>query len=117
MSAKVLVTVPLPDPFAQAIGQADMEVIGRIPTTGELCAKLRTGQYAVLCPQLQDSITAEVLDAGAGSLRAVCNYAVGYNNVDLEAATKRGIAITNTQGVLTAATADLAIALMLAVSR
>ena len=117
MSGKVLVTVPLPAPFEQMLSEADVEIIGRIPSTDELCDRLRTGEYSVLCPQLQDPVSAEVLDAGAGSLRAVCNYAVGYNNVDVAAATERGIAVTNTPGVLTAATADLAIALMLAVSR
>jgi glyoxylate reductase len=55
--------------------------------------------------------------AAAPHLRVVANYAVGYNNVDLAAATRRGIMVTNTPGVLTEATADLAWALLLAVAR
>ncbi|HET7558428.1 MAG TPA: D-glycerate dehydrogenase, partial [Limnochordia bacterium] len=58
----------------------------------------------------------EVL-AAAPALRIVSNYAVGYDNIDVPAATRRGIAVTNTPGVLTAATADLTWALILATTR
>lgn len=51
------------------------------------------------------------------NLRMVANYAVGYNNVDVEAARELGITVTNTPGVLTDATADLTMALMLAITR
>ena len=65
---------------------------------------------------LTDPVDAEVMDAAPG-LRAIANYAVGTDNIDLEAATARGIPVGNTPGVLTEATADLALALMLAVMR
>jgi len=55
--------------------------------------------------------------AAAPHLRVVANYAVGYNNVDVAAATRRGVMVTNTPGVLTEATADLTWALLLAVAR
>src|SRR5207248_4548308 len=61
-------------------------------------------------------ITDEIM-AAAPHLRVVANYAVGYNNVDLAAATRRGILVTNTPGVLTEATADLAFALLLGIAR
>src|SRR5438874_11678004 len=61
-------------------------------------------------------LTDEIM-AAAPHLRVVANYAVGYNNVDLAAATRRGVLVTNTPGVLTEATADLAFALLLAVAR
>src|SRR2546428_12373736 len=61
-------------------------------------------------------ITDEIM-AAAPHLRVVANYAVGYNNVDTAAATRRGVLVTNTPGVLTDATADLAFALILAVAR
>ena len=61
-------------------------------------------------------ITDEIM-AAAPHLRVVANYAVGYNNVDLAAATRRAVLVTNTPGVLTEATADLAFALLLAVAR
>lgn len=65
---------------------------------------------------LQDPITRRVLEANP-NLRIVSNHAVGYNNIDIEAARELGIAVTNTPGVLTEATADLTMALMLAVVR
>ena len=69
-----------------------------------------------LLPLLTDAVDAELLEA-AHELRAISNYAVGTDNVDLAAATARGIPVRNTPDVLTDSTADLAIALMLAISR
>jgi glyoxylate reductase len=63
-----------------------------------------------------DPVTAEMIDA-APRLRVIGNYGVGYNNVDVAAASRRRIAVTNTPGVLTDATADTAWALILAVAR
>jgi glyoxylate reductase len=65
---------------------------------------------------LSDRIDATLI-AGAPKLRAVANYAVGYDNIDLQAAADRGIAVGNTPDVLTDATADLAFALLLAAAR
>lgn len=65
---------------------------------------------------LTDPITRRVLE-GNPNLRIVSNFAVGYNNVDIDAARELGIAVTNTPGVLTEATADLTMALILAVTR
>ena len=62
-------------------------------------------------------IDAPVLDAAGQQLRVVANYAVGYDNVDLDACRSRGIAVTNTPDVLTNATAELALALTLAAAR
>ncbi|MEW5724481.1 MAG: D-glycerate dehydrogenase [Thermodesulfobacteriota bacterium] len=70
----------------------------------------------VLVSLLSDAIDAKVLDARP-SLRLVANFAVGYDNIDLAEAARRGLTVTNTPGVLTAATADLALALLLAASR
>ncbi|WP_048151431.1 glyoxylate reductase [Palaeococcus ferrophilus] len=69
-----------------------------------------------LVTMLSERIDAEVFDA-APRLRVVANYAVGYDNVDIEEATKRGIYVTNTPDVLTNATADFAWALLLATAR
>jgi D-3-phosphoglycerate dehydrogenase len=66
--------------------------------------------------QLTDTVTAAVL-GGAPKLRVVSQIAVGYDNVDVAAATARGIVVTNTPGVLTEATADLTWALLLATAR
>ncbi len=70
---------------------------------------------ALLC-LLADPIDAELL-ADAPNLRIVANMAVGYDNIELKAAAKRGIMVTNTPGVLTETTADLAWALILATAR
>jgi glyoxylate reductase len=62
-------------------------------------------------------VDAELLDACGDGLRVVANFAVGYDNVDLDACRKRGVAVTNTPDVLTEATAELALALTLAAAR
>ena len=76
----------------------------------------RAADADALLTMLSDPIDAEVLDAGT-RLRVVANMAVGYDNVDVPAATERGILVTNTPGVLTETTADLAFALLLAAAR
>jgi glyoxylate reductase len=65
---------------------------------------------------LQDPVTRRVLESNP-NLRIVSNFAVGYNNVDVDAARELGITVTNTPGVLTEATADLTMALLLAITR
>ena len=70
-----------------------------------------------LLPLLTDRIDREVLEAAGGQLRVIANYAVGFNNIDIPAATVRKIAVTNTPGVLTDTTADLTLALILGVAR
>jgi len=65
---------------------------------------------------LTDSIDAELLDA-APNLKVVANYAVGYNNIDVDAANERGVLVTNTPGVLTETTADLTWALLMSIAR
>src|SRR5262245_61138217 len=65
---------------------------------------------------LTDRVDAELLDA-APKLKVVSNFAVGFNNIDLDAATRRGIRVGNTPGVLTEATADIAVTLLLTAAR
>lgn len=65
---------------------------------------------------LNDKVDAEVIDAGK-NVKIIANYAAGYNNIDVQAATKRKIPVTNTPGVLTETTADLTFALMLSIAR
>ncbi len=70
-----------------------------------------------LCCMLSDPINADILDAAGPSCRVIANYAVGFNNIDISAATDRNIVVTNTTGVLTESTADLAWALLMTVAR
>lgn len=74
------------------------------------------GRDAVLC-LLTDTINDEVLAAAGPQCRLFANYAVGFNNIDVAAATRRGIMISNTPDVLTDATADLAWTLLFSVAR
>jgi len=82
-------------------------------------ARLRDSVYGkkALLSLVTDRVDAGFMDAAGGSLRVIGNCAVGYDNIDLEAATQRDIQVSNTPGVLTEATADLAWALILVVSR
>jgi glyoxylate reductase len=66
---------------------------------------------------LTERIDAELLDAAGPQLKVVANVAVGYDNIDVPACTARGIVATNTPGVLTEATADIALGLILSVTR
>lgn len=66
---------------------------------------------------LTEKVDAELLDAAGPQLKIVSNVAVGYNNIDVPACTERGVKVTNTPGVLTEATADIAMALVLAATR
>jgi glyoxylate reductase len=115
---RAFITRPIPEPgpsLVRAVAdQVDANPEDRSLSSDELCAAVR-GRDAVLC-LLTDRIDARVLDAAAGC-KVFANMAVGYNNIDVAEATKRGILVTNTPGVLTECTADLTWALILGVSR
>jgi glyoxylate reductase len=115
-----LVPQPAIDRLEGAMGDSGQLEINperdRIWTKPELIEKLRAGDYNALYCMLTNRIDAEVLDA-APNLRIVANMAVGYNNIDVEEATRRGIAATNTPGVLTDTTADFAWALLMDAAR
>jgi glyoxylate reductase len=76
----------------------------------------RVGGKQALVSMVTDTIDRAVIDAG-DALRIIANVAVGYNNIDVAAARARGIIVTNTPDVLTDATADFTLALILAVTR
>ena len=84
------------------------------PPRAELLA--RAPELEGLLSLLTDAVDAELIGA-APKLRAISNYAVGVDNVDVEAAAARGIPVGNTPDVLTESTADLAVALMLGIAR
>jgi len=74
------------------------------------------GAEGILC-MLSDKMDAEIMDTAGPQLKVISNYAVGGDNIDMPAATERGIVVGNTPGVLTDATADIAFALMIGVAR
>ena len=79
--------------------------------------KAAFGEADAVFPTVSDRIDAEVLSAEPIKARLAGNFGVGFNHIDIEAAKARGIVVTNTPGVLTDATADLAMTLLLAVAR
>lgn len=85
------------------------------PTREQLLESVRG--CAGILSLLSDRIDGEVFDAAGDQLKVVSNFAVGYNNIDVAEAKRRGIAVGNTPDVLTDATADIAVALMLAAAR
>lgn len=116
---KVYVTRLLPPKAMEALynnPDLDVEVNpeDRPLTRQELLANVR-GCHALIT-QLVDKIDAEVMDAAKG-VKIIANYAVGYDNIDVAAATERGILVSNTPDVLTDTTADLAWALLFAAAR
>jgi lactate dehydrogenase-like 2-hydroxyacid dehydrogenase len=96
-------------------GKFDMNTEDRVLTRAELLEKVK-GRDGVLC-LLTDKIDKEVYDAAGPQCKIFSNYAVGFNNIDVEEASKRGIMVTNTPGVLNDSTADLAITLLFSAAR
>jgi glyoxylate reductase len=118
MKPKVFVTRRLPQVAMDVLEENfDIECNphDRVLTRQELLAGV-AGKDGIL-PLLTDRIDDELLDAAGDQLKIVANYAVGFNNIDVPALTARKIPATNTPGVLTDTTADLAMGLLLAVAR
>jgi lactate dehydrogenase-like 2-hydroxyacid dehydrogenase len=116
--SKVYVTRMIPQETIDALRQYhDVEVNphDRALTREELLQQVR-GRNAVIT-LLTDTIDGEVLDAAGPQCKIFANYAVGFNNFDVKAATQRGVIMTNTPGVLDDATATHAWALLLATAR
>jgi len=73
--------------------------------------------YDFVCPTVTDPIGGDIVRAGAGKLKAICNFGAGFSHIDVKACEEAGITLTNTPDVLTEATADIALLLMLMVAR
>lgn len=114
---RVFVTRRIPDAGLNMILEStDAEIWdGDVPPPHEVL-KEKVRDCEGLLSLLTDTIDAEIMDA-APKLKVISNYAVGYNNIDVAAATARGIKVGNTPGVLTEATADLAFSLLCAAAR
>jgi glyoxylate reductase len=104
----------VPEAFAGSAVHVDVRDADEPLLPAQLSAQL-AGYHGVLC-QLTDRLEASVLEANP-QLEVVSNVAVGVDNIDVAAASRLGITVTNTPDVLTETTADLALALMLAVAR
>src|SRR5918999_2919469 len=122
---RIFVPRPLPaggtDPLASSDGPGPpCEIIQRTedePLDKDgLIAVLEEGIDGIVAV-LTERFDADVFAAGKGRLRVVANVAVGYDNIDVEAATAAGVVICNTPGILDDTTADIAFLLILAASR
>ncbi len=114
----VYVTRMLPQPAIDLLKEhceVEINPNDRVLARSELLEKVK-GRDAVLC-LLTDTIDDEVFAAAGPQCKIFANYAVGFNNVDIPAATQRGMMVTNTPDVLTDATADLAWTLLFSVAR
>jgi glyoxylate reductase len=116
--ARFAVTRRIPEPALELLdGAGDLWVSDRdAPLTRDELHQALSGATAAVT-LLHDRVDGELLDAAGRQLRCVANVAVGYDNIDLEAATGRGVVVTNTPDVLTEATADLTLGLILMATR
>lgn len=115
---KVFVTRRIPEVGIQRLmAEHQVEVWqGQDPPSREILLE-RVGGCTGILSMLSDKIDAQVMDSAGGGLKGVANFAVGYNNIDVQAAKVRGVQVGNTPGVLTNATADIAVGLILAAGR
>ena len=116
-SASIFISYPLPEEALQAArARAQVEVRAEatvLPRDGLIASlKGRQGLVCLITDIIDDALLTQCPD-----LRVVANVAVGYNNVDVAAATRRGVVVTNTPDVLTETTADFAWALLMATAR
>ena len=82
-----------------------------------LHAFLREHRPHAIVSMFHDAIDADAIDAAGGQLKVVCNFAVGYDNIDLDECERRGVVVCNTPDAVTEGTADIAFLLMLAAAR
>lgn len=114
---RVLVTRRWPEAVERALGERFEVVLNdtdRPLSQAELATAM--AEFDVLAPTVSDRIDAAVI-AGGNRVKLIANYGVGFDHIDVAAARAKGIAVTNTPGVLTDATADLALTLMLMAAR
>jgi glyoxylate reductase len=115
---RIAVTRRIPEPALQLLREtADVWVSPHDRPLGTYELHQAVAGVHAAVTLLHDRVDAACLDAAGPQLRCVANVAVGYDNIDVPAAVQRGVIVTNTPGVLTDATADLTMALILNVTR
>ena len=117
MKPRVLITRQLPEAAVEAVRrdcEVDLDPLDRHLTPEALCQAVH--DKAGIIALVTDAIDAKVFEA-APSLQVVANVAVGYDNIDVAAATQRGVVVTNTPGILTETSADLSWGLLLSIAR
>src|SRR5215210_594280 len=116
MPDKVLVTREIPDAGLRLLEGFDVTVLSESPPERDELLDAVRGAAGIL-PTVTEKMDAEVMDGAGVGLKVIANMAVGYDNVDMEAATERGVVVTNTPEVLDETTADVAFMLLLAAAR
>ena len=116
MPEKVLVTREIPAAGLRPLEGYDLTVLSEAPPARDGLLEAAGGAAGVLS-NVTEKIDAEFMDAAGSGLKIIANMAVGYDNIDVGAANERGIAVTNTPGVLDETTADTAFMLLLAAAR
>ena len=119
VTARIVVTGKIPSAGLQVLRKAGLDPQAWSQDVAmsrqELLQQVKGAE--ILVTLLTEKVDGELLDAAGSQLKAVCNVAVGYNNIDVAACKARGVTVTNTPGVLTDATADIALALILMITR
>ncbi len=115
---KVLVTREIPEEGLEIINEKCTAEVwhGELPLSRKELLKKVSGIDGLLC-MLSETIDEELMNTAGPQLKVVSNYAVGYDNINIPAATARGIVVCNTPGVLTETTADLAFSLLMSAAR
>ncbi len=119
MSKKIYITRRIPESGIAMLKdkgyEVDVSEKDGVLSREELLDALRAKPYDGVIPLLTDTIDGEVYDA-VPSAKIFSNYAVGFNNIDIEAAKKRGVTITNTPGVLTDTVAEHTVSMILSIT-
>ena len=116
--SKILISRTLPDSVLAAARdryEVTLRDTDAVMSEGEVSVAL--GTYDAILPTLGDKFTAAAIRSGGDRCKLIANFGVGYNHIDAEAARARGIAVTNTPGAVTDATADIAMTLILMTAR
>lgn len=116
MAEKVLVTREIPEAGLRLLEDFDVTVLAEAPPSRDELLEAVRSANGVLATATE-KVDGEVMDAAGEGLAVVANMAVGYDNIDVEAASERSVVVTNTPGVLDETTADVAFMLLLAAAR
>src|SRR3989338_5483299 len=125
--AKVFITRPIPEVGIKMLKDKGFDVVvnevaeDRPATKEEMVEALRQAKgegkpFNAVLSVLTEKKSAEIRDAGVPTLKMIANYAVGFDNIDLEAAKQRNIMVTNTPGVLTNTVAEHTFSLLLSIA-
>lgn len=114
----VIITRKLPEPVERemsALFDVRLNEHDRPMDAATLIAAVSEAE--ILVPTVGDRVNRDIINAAGPQLKLIANFGVGFNHIDVAAAAERGVAVSNTPGVLTDATADIAMTLLLAVTR